>query len=894
MENWYLIPLLFAIFGSVISIPTKRGNDKEHARKRRSVEAFVREEINNMDSSDLFLDIFVNDDFNQYVDYEMLFNHEIDATGRYKSPSSVVQPLPSLDLKMKSRYTRSIKLEKNKVPDSRENELLEKLKVLGKESRNKGFDPQKFSNLLKEYSSASNMSSSSNTLVTDKLVQILYNFLAEKKEGPGKSAPAAINFQKMEQSRTKSVDAECLNAPAILANDTLQTVRNKQGRKMKCFMNTEVDPCDDFYEYACGNWEQYFPIPSDRGGYDTFEILREELDSKLRELLEEDIHPENTKSTQSVKMLYRSCMNTEIIEDRGEKPLLELLDELGGWPVLMGDSWSGDDFDWVELVSQLRLYNNDILVSLWVGPDGKDSDQYIVQFDQSDLVLPSSEYYHQGIDHPIMKAYQNILTNIAILLGAKKEKAESDMHDVIAFEIELSMIMTPPQERRNFSKIYEKMKLSSLSDLIPKFNFFKYLNKVLSVELSPEEEVVIYASKYFKKLTQLIDDTDKRVLANYILMRFIRHRINNLDKRFERIQNELYKLLYGREEMPARWKFCIAYVNGNLGMSVGSLFVRKYFDSQSKQDMLYLTSEIQKQFQDIVEQVDWLSESTKDMARSKLDAMIHNIGYPDLVLNDTALLSESQGLDYKEDEFFENVLKNLNGRTLKEMSMLGQSVNRSIWTTTPAVVNAYYSRNRNQIMFPAGILQPPFYHKFFPKSLNFGGIGVVIGHEITHGFDDKGKQFDEQGNINQWWDDTSSTSFRERAQCIIDQYSDFLVPEVGVSLNGLNTQGENIADNGGIKQAFRAYSVWKEENWSEAPLPSLPDVDVDKLFFLNFAQVWCGAARPEALRSKLKTAVHAPGKYRVLGTLANSEDFARVFQCEENKKMNPDNKCKVW
>ena len=168
--------------------------------------------------------------------------------------------------------------------------------------------------------------------------------------------------------------------------------------------------------------------------------------------------------------------------------------------------------------------------------------------------------------------------------------------------------------------------------------------------------------------------------------------------------------------------------------------------------------------------------------------MIHNIGYPDLVLSDQQLQSEIQGLTYFEEEFFENVLTNLNGRTQREMAMLGQTVNRSIWTTTPAVVNAYYSRNRNQIMFPAGILQPPFYHKFFPKALNFGGIGVVIGHEITHGFDDKGKQFDEQGNINQWWDTSSSTSFRDKAMCIINQYSQFLVAEAGTALNGLNTQ----------------------------------------------------------------------------------------------------------
>jgi len=864
-------------------------------RQRRSVDALVREEVNTIDTSDLFLDVFITDDFNQYGGLEEFGVFDTaDATADpdgpvalSNSPLGVKYQHANRRLNPKIRFVRSA--EDNKVGEkdpSKDSELMEKLKELARNSKNENsFDTQKFTDLLKEYT-ASNMTNT-NTLVTDKLVQILYNFLNEKKMS-AKSAPAPG------KKKAKVIKPECANAPQILANDTLQQVREKQGHRMRCYMNMEANPCDDFYEYACGNWEQYFPIPRDRGGYDTFEILREELDTKLRELLEDKIMEDDSNSTKAVKMLYKSCMNTDKIEERVEEPLVSLLASMGGWPVLEGDNWNQDTFDWVEVVGKLRLYNNDILVSLWVGPDGKNSDQYIVQFDQSDLVLPSSEYYHQGIDHPIMKAYQEILTNIAMLLGAEQSQAEKDMHAVIAFEIELAMIMTPPHERRNFSKIYEKLKLSQLSAQVPAFNFTRYLDIVLPKNLDPDEEVVIYASKYFKKLTKIVEETDKRVLANYILMRFIRHRINNLDKRFEKIQNELYRLLYGREEMPARWKFCIAYVNGNLGMSVGSLFVRQYFDGQSKQDMLYLTSEIQKQFKDLVEEVEWLSNTTKETARNKLDAMIHNIGYPDLVLNDTQLHTEIKGLNYSEDEFFENVLKNLNGRTVREMSMLGQSVNRSIWTTTPAVVNAYYSRNRNQIMFPAGILQPPFYHKYFPKAMNFGGIGVVIGHEITHGFDDKGKQFDEQGNINQWWDEDSSTSFRDKAQCIINQYSDFKVGEVGVNLNGLNTQGENIADNGGIKQAFRAYTQWKEQNGPEEPLPQLQEINADQLFFLNFAQVWCGTARPEALRSKLKTAVHAPGKYRVLGTLANSEDFATAFSCKKEEDMNPEKKCKVW
>jgi len=309
-----------------------------------------------------------------------------------------------------------------------------------------------------------------------------------------------------------------------------------------------------------------------------------------------------------------------------------------------------------------------------------------------------------------------------------------------------------------------------------------------------------------------------------------------------------------------------------------------------------LTDLVQSQFNDLVAQGTWLTEKTKKLAEDKIRAIIHNIGYPDFILDDNLLQSEVQGLDYKNDKFFENVLQNLRWRTNQEMGRLDERVNRTLWTATPAVVNAYYSRNRNQIMFPAGILQPPFYHKHFPKSLNYGGIGVVIGHEIIHGFDDKGRQFDHAGNINQWWDHESSERFHNKAQCIIDQYNGYLVDEVGIYLNGMNTQGENIADNGGIKQAYYAYKKWLKTNdiTSEEPLPGLEHLNHDQLFYLNFAQVWCGSTRPEALRSKLKTAVHAPGKYRVTGTLSNSKEFAKAYNCPVGSKMNPVNKCSIW
>ncbi|TRY79276.1 hypothetical protein TCAL_06071 [Tigriopus californicus] len=696
--------------------------------------------------------------------------------------------------------------------------------------------------------------------------------------------------------KNKNPTCKNINQYKILTKDSKSEVARKHASLMRCYMDETVEPCEDFYKYACGRWPEYHPIPKDRGGYDTFELLREDLSANLIKLFDSPITDQDDNSTTAVKTLYKSCMNTDLIQSRKEKPLLKLLDELGGWPVVEGDSWDTDSFNWINTLTKLRQYNNDILVAIWVGPDGQDSDDYIVQFDQSELFLGSAEYYTLGFSHPFIESYYNVLQKIAVALGAEPEVAKTDMHDLINFEASLAKIMSPPSERRNFSEIYKKVTLDTLQSKVPDFDFNSYLGALLPRELNGTEEVVVYAIPYFQKLTKLVKETEKRVIANYVLWRFIRHRVNNLDDRFQGLQQDFFRLLFGREETPPRWKYCVSYVNGNLGNAVGSMFVQKHFDEQSKKDMEALTDSVQSVFRELVLKGDWLTNKTKKLAEEKIQAIIHNIGYPDFIINEEELQKrETDGLEYKEETFFENVLTNLKTRTIRELSQLDDGVNRTLWTTTPAVVNAYYSRNRNQIMFPAGILQPPFYHKHFPKALNFGGIGVVIGHEITHGFDDKGRQFDRSGNIKQWWDHESSQNFQTRKQCMIDQYSSFQVDSVDMKLNGGNTQGENIADNGGIMQSYIAYRRWLEENnIIEEHLPGLEHLTGDQLFFLNFAQVWCGSTRPEALRSKLNTAVHAPGPYRVLGTVSNSREFSRAFNCPKDSPMNPTNKCKVW
>ncbi|XP_047995531.1 neprilysin-4-like [Leguminivora glycinivorella] len=847
-------------------------------------------------------------------------------------------------------------------------------------------------------------------------------------------------------------------------------IRETQASIMKRNMDGDADPCHDFYQYACGNWAALNPIPADKAGYDTFEMLRENLDAVLKDLLEfhepfpskypganldvnygflnttktnryqntnndnNKLHidtmdisnfgeilnssidgryrydwiktdqekPEivnrihtlfhrkerdlfkkanNTKpknllqilkkkrkgnivkhvhnkidsdisekhgkrkkrslkgkltklksllqkddftktddAALKAKFLFKSCMNYEILQKRGHQPLLDLLNLFGGWPIL--DSiWLPLSFDWLDVMAKLRLYNNDILISEWVGPDIKNSDEYVIQFDQTSLGLPTREYFLQSSNNIYLDAYKHYLIKIALLLGGNNNHVLQSAEKLIDFEIKLANITSAPEDRRNVSELYRRMTLRKLEKLVPEIGWRRYLCAVMNRTVHSHETVVLFALTYVQHLVKLIDETDPEVLANYLLWRFVRHRVNNLDDRFQSAKQQFYFILFGREQSPPRWKNCISQVNSNMGMALGSMFVRKHFDETSKNDTLTMTREIQQSFRELLHKMDWIDDGTKDLAAQKVDAMMLRIGYPDFILNKKELDQRYKDVKIHPDKYFENTLNILQHLTQMEQSRsignrevgqiylirfeahyhtsttytrIGEPVNKTLWNTAPAVVNAYYSRNKNQIMFPAGILQPPFYHRHFPRSLNYGGIGVVIGHELTHGFDDKGRLFDCNGNLHRWWSDSAIEAFHRRAQCLIDQYGRYVVPEVNMKLDGVNTQGENIADNGGVKQAFRAYIRWVQKNGVEdETLPGLNHTHT-QLFFLNFAQVWCGAMRAEAMRNKLKTAVHSPGRFRVIGTLSNSNDFAREFKCPLGSPMNPVEKCTVW
>ncbi|XP_063928454.1 neprilysin-4 isoform X2 [Zophobas morio] len=682
-------------------------------------------------------------------------------------------------------------------------------------------------------------------------------------------------------------------------------IRELQATTMKKYMNISSDPCDDFYEFACGNWNKYHSIPADRTSYDTFEMLRENLDIVLKNLLsepidDEEVHYMNTtffnrtmKATTKAKFFYKSCMNEERLKQRGEKPLMKLLDDLGGWPIIQPD-WDDTSFQVEELMANLKLYNNDILIMEWIGPDIINSKNYIIQIDQTSLGLPGRSYFLDPSYSKYLDAYKAFILAVSTILGAPLTEAVEDVNDLINFETKLATIMVPSENRRNVTDLYLKTNIGALRNYFPQFDWVHYFRIVLGRDVDLEEPIACYCMDYLYKLFDILNQTPPRTIANYLIWRFVRHRTNNLDNRFLVAKQRFYFVLFGREKAPPRWQFCVSQVNTNMGMALGSLFVRKYFDENSKNDTLEMTKHLQEAFRLILKENKWLGDHTKNYARKKIDKMNLKIGYPDFLLDEDELSDRYYDVDAHPDYFFENTLSILRHLTRIEQTKIGTEVNKTTWRTAPAVVNAYYSRNKNQIIFPAGILQPPFYHKHFPKSLNFGGIGVVIGHEITHGFDDKGRLFDQYGNLQQWWKEDSIYNFHQRAKCMIDQYNSYIIPDVDTYMDGFITQGENIADNGGLKQAFRAYEMWSKYN-PEAD-ETLPGINLTgrQLFFLNFAQVWCGKQRIDTVKSRLKVAVHSPGIFRVIGTLSNSEDFARIYNCPINSGMNPSEKCSLW
>ncbi|KAL6430283.1 hypothetical protein ACFW04_007774 [Cataglyphis niger] len=685
---------------------------------------------------------------------------------------------------------------------------------------------------------------------------------------------------------------ECVREPQPNVCMTEECVRT--AASLLTAMDTTVAPCVDFFQYACGTWNRLHVIPEDRSSISTFEVLADQLQVILKRLLEEPPNADDNNATLKAKMFYRSCMDIPRIREIGDAPLKKVLERLGGWPAVVGASWKPPPYPLEVLLGRLRGdYNEGVLLEQWVGPDDKNSSANILQLDQMQLALPSRDYYLKKSSEVELKAYHNYMTSVAILLGANPSSAREEFYRVIILEKQLANASLPEADRHDTSAIYRKLTLRELQREVPQLQWLVYLREFMSVPIDEDEPVVTYAMPYFMQIGRIISKTDRRTLHNYILWRLVMSIMPHMINEYQQKRIEFRKILLGILSERNRWSQCVEWTNKKLGMAVGALFIRDNFNHESKETALEMIRTIREAFNELLTENHWMDDETRMVAKKKADSMNERIGYPEFLKDPVELSLEYVMLNITEDRFLENIFALLKYDAYHNLQKLRKPVDKNKWSTEPAVVNAFYNPNKNDIVFPAGILQPLFYSQHFPKSLNYGGIGVVIGHEITHGFDDKGRQFDKDGNMMQWWNNATIRAFRERAQCIVNQYSKYKLQEVNLYINGRMTQGENIADNGGLKQSFRAYKKWVSIHGEEPLLPGM-NLTHDQLFFLNYAQIWCGSMRPEDALTKIRSSVHSPGPVRVLGPLSNSEDFAKAYSCPLDSPMNPKKKCSVW
>ncbi|XP_070365416.1 endothelin-converting enzyme 2 isoform X4 [Equus asinus] len=558
-----------------------------------------------------------------------------------------------------------------------------------------------------------------------------------------------------------------------------------------------MSPCEDFYQFSCGGWIRRNPLPDGRSRWNTFNSLWDQNQAILKHLLENTTFNSSSEAERKTQRFYLSCLQVERIEELGAQPLRDLIDKIGGWNVT--GPWDQDNFMEV-LKAVAGTYRATPFFTVYVSADSKSSNSNVIQVDQSGLFLPSRDYYlNRTANEKVLTAYLDYMEELGMLLGGRPASTREQMQQVLELEIQLANITVPQDQRRDEEKIYHKMSIAELQALAPSMDWLEFLSFLLSpLELSDSEPVVVYGMDYLQQVSELINRTEPSVLNNYLIWNLVQKTTSSLDRRFESAQEKLLETLYGTKKscMP-RWQTCVSNTDDALGFALGSLFVKATFDRQSKEIAEGMISEIRTAFEDALGQLVWMDEKTRQAAKEKAEAIYDMIGFPDFILEPKELDDVYDGYEVSEDSFFQNML-NLYNFSAKVMA--------------------------DQLRKPPSRDQ----------ALNFGGIGVVMGHELTHAFDDQGREYDKEGNLRPWWQNESLAAFRNHTACMEEQYSQYQVN--GEKLNGRQTLGENIADNGGLKAAYNAYKAWLRKHGEEQQLPAV-GLTNHQLFFVGFAQV---------------------------------------------------------
>lgn len=638
-------------------------------------------------------------------------------------------------------------------------------------------------------------------------------------------------------------------------------------------IDLSVNPCQNFYQYACGDWMKANPIPPEYARWGRFNELADQNQKVLHEILEDaEAHPDRSPIDQKIGKFYGACMNEEAVEKAGYTPIKPELDRIA------------DLKDKKELAAEVARFHDQGVNSFFrfgSSPDSDNARMTIADVDQGGLGLPDRSYYLDEKDADKREKYLQHVAQMFRLIGVPAEQADAKAKSVLAVETALAQASLDRTQRRNPHLLHHKMTVAELSALAPSFDFKTYFADRHAPGFG---SLNVAVPDFFQKLNALIDSTSLDDLKNYLTWHYVSHYSTELSKPFVDADFDFFqRYLNGTKENLPRWKRCVQLTNRNLGDALGQKFVEKAFPGQSKERTRELVALIEKEMAADIDSLTWMSAATKEQALAKLKGVANKIGYPEKWKNySTVAVSNSLVADVRNAREYE-IQRNLN--------KIGTPVDRAEFGMTPPTVNAYYNPLENNINFPAGILQPPFYSAKADLSVNLGGIGAVIGHELTHGFDDQGRQFDADGNLREWWTTQDTAEFKKRVDCIADEYSGFS-PVEGVNLNGRLTLGENGADNAGVRLAYMALLHSLEDG--AVKQEKLDGFTPQQRFFLGFAQVWCQNVRPEAAKAMVRTDPHSPGQFRVDGVVQNMPEFGSAFGCSEGQPMVSPKACRVW
>ena len=638
-------------------------------------------------------------------------------------------------------------------------------------------------------------------------------------------------------------------------------------------LDRKADPCDDFYQFACGSWEAKTEIPADKPmAMRSFVDIEDRNQDYLHGVLERAAKdPGKDPALVQLGTYYGSCMDEASVDKAGVKPIAPLLEAAGR--VKDAKTLSA-------AVATLHASGINVLFNFGPTQDAADATHVIGGVVQGGIGLPDRDYYLKS-DAPtkaIRAAYQTYVATLLEGAGRARAAAAREAVDIIALETAIARVSKDKVARRDPRGEYNKIDREGLADAMGHFDWDGFWKTIGVPDI---QGITVNSPQFLAGVDDLIVSTKPATWRAYLTFHLVARMAPFLTRKLQDTQFKFEQALTGQPEMEARWKRCVQFTDVALGHVLGQVFVRDRFAGASKQAAEVQVHAISAAMRRNLAALPWMDASTKARAAGKLDKVFYQIGYP----------SKWRTYDFPigAKTFGVNALAARRFERNRQLGKIGKPVDKEDWPISPPTVNAFYDPQLNGMVFPAGILQPPFYDVKASIPVNMGGMGMVVGHELTHGFDDQGAQYDADGNLTNWWEDATNREFKTRTRCVIDQYSQY--DQAGLKVNGANTVGENIADIGGIKLAMAGY----RELRASAPDTVVADgFNEDQQFFLGFAQSWCAKARPDFEKLLVNVDVHSPPRWRVNGTLSATEAFGKAFQCKPKSKMVPEKMCVVW